>query len=83
MNILSIIDIYGRFFLKIFFINIYLYFIYLKISNNKNNNTKKFLLIVFCSLLISTLYIILMKYTYSSLAMLIVYLLFGMIIKIL
>jgi len=81
MNILSIIDIYGRFFLKIFFINIYLYFIYLKISNNKNNNTKKFLLIVFCSLLISTLYIILMKYTYSSLAMLIVYLLFGMIIK--
>lgn len=81
MEIFDIIDVYGRFFLKVFFINIYLYLVYIKITNYKNNSIKKVLIIILSSLIISTIYMILTQYITPLLVMPLLYMIYGIVIS--
>lgn len=48
--------------IKIFFISVYSYFIYFKITNNKQKNISKYLIILFSSVFFASIYSILIRY---------------------
>lgn len=69
-------------FVKIFYITVISYFVYIKISNYKQNNIVKSVIIVLESLLIGFFYVVLTKYVYPIGAIVILYSIYGITMNI-